>query len=46
MAALRVARWTCADTLMVRIREAFALCLEASDNAAGAEFIGVQRIAV
>lgn len=34
------------DTLMKRIREAIELCLEVEQHPAGAEFIGVQRIAV
>jgi predicted RNase H-like HicB family nuclease len=34
------------DTLMVRIREAISLCLEASKDDRGPEFVGVQRIAV
>jgi predicted RNase H-like HicB family nuclease len=34
------------DTLMVRIREAISLCLDASKGDIGPEFIGVQRIAV
>ena len=34
------------DTLMKRIREAIDLCLEADDPADGAEFVGVQRVAI
>ena len=34
------------DTLMVRIREAIQLCLEAAQDGPRPEFIGVQRIAV
>ena len=34
------------DTLIVRMREAIALCLEDEDAPESAEFVGVQRIAV
>lgn len=34
------------DQLMLRVREAIALCLEVEDAPASSEFIGVQRVAV
>jgi predicted RNase H-like HicB family nuclease len=34
------------DALMVRVREAISLCLDARKSDTGPEFIGVQRIAV
>ena len=34
------------DTLMERIREAIALCLEVEDHPVHNEFIGIQRVTV